>query len=673
MIIPLTFDVADDELEIFQQEVNEHLRAIEAGVLQLGEGADAETLPAVFRAAHTLKAVAGTVGHQPMVELTHTMETLFGAMREARLAPTPEVTDELLAAVDRLRALRDEVLGRQSSGLDVAPLLARLRERLADASEGRPPAPAGPAARRLAGRPLTPDQAARARSCRQDGLTLYEAGVWADAEAFAPAARLLQAVQTLAEAGPVISQHPTTDDLLADRHEGHLWLVVAAANGPADLEDRLGAVSELTEVQVQPYALDVAPPEFRGDTDKTVRISVERLDTLLDLVGEMVTDRTRLEQIVETQRTRYGKEEAFRALDETIGHLDYVIDQLQDEVMRARMLPIAQLFDRFPRLVHDLARAAGKEVHLVVAGETTELDRSIIEAIGDPLIHLLRNAVDHGLERPEARVAAGKPPAGTIRLTAEHAEGQIVITVQDDGPGIHPGRIRRAAVSRGLLSEEEAAHLTDDEAIALIFRPGLSTSEQVSDVSGRGVGLDVVRANVGRLGGSVLVESEMGQGTVFRVTLPLTLAIVQTMLVALRDDVYAIPLTGVVESLYLSDVTVHGVKGHPAIRWRDQVLPLLDLGQLFAKLKAQGPKPDSQVGKSAIVVVSWGRLQAGLVVNRIIGKQEIVVKPLGALIGTVPGLSGCTILGDGRIALIVDVPGLINAVTQARAQMAQST
>jgi two-component system chemotaxis sensor kinase CheA len=323
--------------------------------------------------------------------------------------------------------------------------------------------------------------------------------------------------------------------------------------------------------------------------------------------------------------------------------------------------------------VRDTARAGNKEVTLVIDGEATELDRSIIEAIRDPMVHLLRNAVDHGIERPEEREAAGKGPAGTLRVSAEHVEGQIVITVTDDGRGIDSGEIRQAAVTSGLITEEEATRLGDDEAVTLIFRPGLTTAEEVTDLSGRGVGLDVVRTNVGRIGGSVAVESEPGWGTTFRITLPLTLATVETMLVSLGDDTYAIPLTSIVESLYLEDVAISSIKGLPAIQWRERVLPLLDLSSFFGKETSESLPEELQDARRAIVVVTWGRLQAGLMVDRIIAKQEIVAKPLGSIIGNVPALSGCTILGDGSIALIVDVPSLINVTMQTRLRQGQNT
>jgi two-component system chemotaxis sensor kinase CheA len=334
--------------------------------------------------------------------------------------------------------------------------------------------------------------------------------------------------------------------------------------------------------------------------------------------------------------------------------------------MRARMLPIAHLFSKLPRLVRDVARTAGKQVELAIEGEATELDRSLIEVIGDPLIHLLRNAVDHGVELPEKRIAVGKPPTGRVRLTAAHVEGQILITVEDDGQGIDPEKVRRAAVKRGMLTEEEATQLSDADAVELIFRPNLSTAEQVTNVSGRGVGMDVVRSNVERLSGSVVVDSRIGQGTAFRVTLPLTLAIIQTMLVAVKTSVYAIPLAGIIDSLYLTDSMVHTVKESPTIRWRDSVLPLLDLRQVFDHSRML--KTAVTDAKPAIVTVAWGKLRAGLVVDKIIGNQEVVVKSLSPVIGKVPGLLGGAILGDGRIALIIDIPGLISTVLQARKQ-----
>ncbi|MBN1875191.1 MAG: chemotaxis protein CheA [Anaerolineae bacterium] len=735
----LVFELEDDELDLFLQDVNEHLQVMETGILALEQGGlkqagALERLNAIFRAAHTLKAVGATVGHHRMADLTHTMETLFDGMRKGTLTVNQAVVDDLLAAVDALKALRDEVVTREPSGMDVAPLIAWLNSFIEQAASDEsatmtkplpvkergetstelekggvkssllPTASVIPQNMQFSGmgpRQLTLEQVGHIQDYRETGYTILNVEVTVAPDAFAPTARLMQAVMAVMEEGEVVVQYPSQADLAAERHEGYLWLLLATQVDFEEIETLLAEISDIDEICVSPYRatreqveLESMMPEMYAERAEgkegrpalgieqtgaegiragqdTVRISVERLDTLMNLVGELVTDRTRMLQIQEMLRIQYNlgrnrqRDGVFGALDELSTHFERVVDQLQHEVMQARMLPIATLFQKFPRLVRDVARAADKQVNLVIRGETTELDRSIIEAVGDPLIHLLRNAVDHGIESPRERMSVGKPPTGTVRLMAAHEEGHIVVTVQDDGRGINRERVREVAVNRGMMTVAEAAQLDDSQVIALLFQPTMSTKEVVTGVSGRGVGLDVVRTNVKRLGGSVTVDSVQGKGTTFRITLPLTLAILQTMLVELGEDIYAIPLTGVIESLYLDDWVLNSVKRTPIIHWRNQVLPLLYLRQFFAHPRLAAPAQDT---KTAIVVVSWGRLRAGLIVDKLIGKQEIVVKSLSTVVGNIPGVSGCTILGDGRVALIVDIPGLINAVMRVRQQ-----
>ncbi len=524
---------------------------------------------------------------------------------------------------------------------------------------------------------LSPEDLKQVETHLEAGQAILEVHASVFAAAFAPAARLMQAMMALEDAGQVIAQKPTQSDLFNDDHDGRLWAVLATDMPDTAVIELMADVTDLGDIRVQPFEIaredqpaeskaikaGKAPAALATTTETTVRISVERLDSLMNLVGEMVTDRNRLTQIEETLHTKYGRSGVVGDLTDMTGHFGRVIDQLQEQVMRARMLPIGNLFQKFPRLVRDVSRAAGKELDLVISGEATELDRSVIEGIGDPLMHLLRNAADHGIELPQDRVAAGKPSTGTIHLTAEHVEGQIIITVADDGGGIDPDRVRQAAVKRGLLSDEAAAELDDNEAIHLVFMPNVSTAEKVTDISGRGVGMDVVRTNVEQLGGTVVVESELGKGTTFRLALPLTLAIMQSMLIALGSDVYAIPSTGITDSLYLADVTISTAKGSKVIQWRNSVLPLLDLRDYFAH-SHMAPVADGS--RRAIVTVSWGKLNLGLVVDRIIGQQEIVVKSLSSVIGNLAGLSGCAILGDGRVALIMDIPSLVNTAAQAR-------
>jgi two-component system chemotaxis sensor kinase CheA len=703
---PLVFDLTPDEVEIFLEDANDCLQAMESGILHLEQKHDPETLNSLFRATHTLKAVVGTVGHHQMAELTHTLETILDEMREARLTPTRTLVDKLLATVDVLKTLRDEIVNQQSSGVDVAPLLAQLDTLKSDGEDSEKT----PTTSSSGVRQLTPEQATQVAEMHQAGQTIVEIEVVTAAEAFAPAARLYQAAMALMEIGQIVAQQPILDDLTEG--DERLWLIVATLAESDDIEELLSDIDDLAECRVQPYPpegtsqLERAStptgdghgvergPDYSPDkpvssqSEGTVRISIERLDTLMNLVGELVTNRTRLVQIEDMLRVQYGKNGGdVSALGELIPHFSHVVDQLQEEVMRARMLPIASLFNKFPRLVRDVARAAGKQVNLVIEGEATELDRSVIEAIGDPLIHLLRNAVGHGIEIPEVRLTTGKPPTGTVRLTAASVEGQIVVTVADDGQGIDPDQIRQSAVKRGLFSESDGdiAQLTDEEVIDLIFRPNLSTATQVTETSGRGVGLDVVRTNIERLGGSVVVTSEIGCGTTFQLTLPLTLALVRTMLVIVRNTLYAIPVTSINGALYLAEAKLNTVKGKPALDWQGEVLPLLDLREIFARPhpstslrpraepveatsptgESSSPENGSEV-KPSVVLVSWGKHRVGLAVDRIIGQQEIVVKSLSPMIGHVPGLSGATILGDGRIALIVDIPGLINAALRTQ-------
>ncbi len=387
--------------------------------------------------------------------------------------------------------------------------------------------------------------------------------------------------------------------------------------------------------------------------DKTVRTSVERLDALMNLVGELITDRNRLYKIRDNLEVQMHNHDQISTLGDTVAHVSRITDQLQEEVMRIRMLPISNVFNKFPRLVRDLAQKAGKDIELTIRGEDTELDRSVIQEINDPLIHLLRNAVDHGIEPPEERVRQGKPARGNVILTARHEHGQIIITVEDDGKGISADRLRASAVTKGMLTEAEARALTDEKAIDLIFLSGVSTAREVTDISGRGVGMDIVRNNIERINGSMVVHTEPGKGTRFQIILPLTLAIVPTMLVKVGDIPIAIPLVMVIETTRVTPEEISTVRGIPVIRLRNHVLPLMNLKEVFNL-----GQHDKDQKYSYVVVVNSNKMQVGLIVDGLIGEEEVVVKSLGSFVGNVPGITSAAILGDGQVALIVDVAGL---------------
>jgi two-component system chemotaxis sensor kinase CheA len=364
----------------------------------------------------------------------------------------------------------------------------------------------------------------------------------------------------------------------------------------------------------------------------------------------LITDRNHLKQL-HSRLTRFNSN--YDQISETITHLAQITDQLQEEVMHIRMLPISSSFGKFPRMVRDMSQKVGKPIDLVIHGEETEMDRSMIEEINDPLIHLVRNSVDHGIESPEERLAAGKPERGTITLTARHEQGRIILTVEDDGGGIDGEKLRKSAVQKGLISAEEAASLTHEQSIDLMFMAGLSTAQKVTDISGRGVGLDIVNNNIQRVNGSIQVETQLGLGSQFKIVLPLTLAIVPALLVKVRQATFAIPLVMITETLRIEQLDIKYVYRKPVTMLRKKVLSLIHLSDIF-----NIPQSNEQRKYLFAVVVQSGKQRVGLIVDSLVGEEDVVVKPLGAFIGDIPGISSAAILSEGQVALIVDVFGL---------------
>ncbi|MDR7595613.1 MAG: chemotaxis protein CheA, partial [Armatimonadota bacterium] len=590
-----------------------------------------ELVAGLFRSAHTLKGSAGALGFQRMAELAHALEEVLEALRAGRGGDG--LADLLLECVDTLRALRQEV-SDGGERTDVQALVERLR--------------------------------AWKEGGAEDGLPV-DVRVRLREDCPMRAARALALLRVLREHAEVEQVAPPEEAIA----QGQLELEFTArvrAREPEALQELL-AGPEVESVRVMPAGearderwLDLGPqargklpddPELtRRASLRTVRVDVERLDRLMNLVGELVVDRIRFQQIAERLRRLDGANGLAQELAEAAGHLGRVASDLQAQVLKARMLPIEHLFSRFPRYVRDLAQRAGKRVEVVVEGQDTELDRSVIEQIGGPLMHLVRNAVDHGIEPPEERQRLGKPTAGRLRLAAVQEEEGILVLVEDDGRGIDTDRVREKAVGLGLLTAEAAARLSEEEAVELIFHPGLSTASQVTDVSGRGVGMDAVRAGVQALGGSVEVETQRGRGTRFTLRLPLTLAIVRALLVSCGGERYAIPLAGVQEIVEVPADRVHRLGSYRATVLRGNALPVVSVHEALGL-----PAPENP-GR-LLCVVTGGRRRVGLWVDRVLGEGEIVVKPLGSYLGQVDGVSGATILGDGRVALILDPSALV--------------
>ena len=402
-------------------------------------------------------------------------------------------------------------------------------------------------------------------------------------------------------------------------------------------------------------------PKRSGALSQTMRIDVERLDSLMNVIGELVVDRTRLVQVAKMLDSRYQGDDLLEALGKTTTHIAKVVDELQEDILKVRMLPIGTVFNSFPRMMRDLAQKMKKKLDFQIEGQETEIDRSVIEHIRDPVVHLLRNALDHGIETAQKRKSAGKPATARITLEAFHEQGHIVIAVEDDGGGIDPQSLRDAGVSKGLLPREAAARLSDAEAMDLIFLPGYSTAKETTNVSGRGVGMDIVKTNIEAINGFVVVSSRPGEGTTFTLRLPLTLATLQALLVTIGPTVYAIPLVHILETVSPDPAQVHIMGGRQVMRLRDSIIPLVRLSDAFGL--GDGVRDRDSV-KGYVVVVRSGERSLGLVVDGVRVQQEVVAKSLGAYIGDIKGLSGASVLGDGQVVLIVDVPSLVQAVTR---------
>lgn len=688
----MVFDISEDEIPIFLAEVDEHLQALDEILVQIENlDSESELLQTAFRAAHTLKGMSGMIGHQRMTNLTHAMETAFDGVRKHTLEVSTPLINLCLDAVDSLRVLREEVITGESSEIEVDGLIARFHEYLNSAGT---PASTAPAAAAIEPAPApAPVEPAPAAPAENQALRSVQVRAKIDPKSIASAARAFQLLMTLQNFGEVSDLHPPQEVIETAAPVAEFAAKVSTSESAAEIYSQLTQISEVAEVQVEGYVSAAAPaaqPEPqaekpakaaasaaaeeksngsapsaaaaapaaanqpRRNVDMTVRTSVERLDTLMNLVGELITDRNHLFQVRNHLEAEAAGNPEVESLNETVAHISRITDQLQEEVMSIRMLPIGNLFHKFPRMVRDLAQKTGKQIDVVLNGEDTELDRSMIEEINDPLIHLVRNSVDHGVETPEERVAAGKPPRGTITLNAWHEQGRIVLTVSDDGAGIDPENMRRSALKKGLITPEEAALLSDEQAIDLIFMPGFSTAKTITDISGRGVGMDIVHTNIQRVNGTIHIETQKGKGTSIQIVLPLTLAIVPTLLVKVCSSTFAIPLVMVTETLRLSKEEINTIRGKPVTLLRGSVLPLLDMADVFDLDYERQEK-----NWLFAVVVNSGKQRIGLVVDSFTGEEEVVVKSLGAFIGDLPGISSAAILGDGRIALIVDVPGLL--------------
>ena len=639
--------------ELFLTESQDNLSAINHALLELERAPAArEPVGALFRAVHTVKGMSATMGYTVVAELSHELETLLDLVRRGERDVTVALMDALFSAADMLeQAIELSVAGRENE-LDVTGTVTALRSAATTVSQAPP---AGDASGKRKKK-----RSAGSRATAPPPVTVV---VTQEPNTPLPGVRAYLVLERAKTLGTILATDPTLDALDGDAVAGRLTihLDTPASDDEIDRVIRSAgfvahvAVTRAREVSPVPAAASpngtaATTPMSGGRASELVaarqhrhiRIDLHRLDTLMNLIGELVITRGRLQQLATTINDP--------ALTEAVTQASRLVADLQDGIMTSRMVPVWQVFDRFPRVVRDAARALGKQVEFVVEGQEIELDRSLLDEIGDPIVHLLRNAIDHGLETPDERLEAGKSPTGRLTLVAARDRSAVVIRVTDDGKGIDRDRVLARAHEMG-LAERSRTELTDDELVRLIARPGFSTAKQVTDISGRGVGIDAVHTRVRALGGTVDMKSTKGQGTSVTVRLPVTLAIVRSLLAKVGDETYAIPMTHVNETVHLESNTIRHVKGREVLVLRDDVLPLLHLRDVVRLPRRDG-------GGGQVVVLEVADRRAGMVVDELTGQQEIVIKPFDAVKDGLSVFSGATILGDGVPALILDVSSL---------------
>ena len=671
--------------EEYVNESREHLEIMNKSLLDLEDDPhNMDLLNNVFRSAHTLKGSSATMGYTNVAELTHKMENVLDIMRNGELEATSDILDTLFKCFDILDLLIGGVEEGVECDVDVTELIDKLKELSGtepqqyvkaqpreeiDVEEGMEQVTT------IARFDISKIEGEAIQNAHDNGLGVFRVHVDLENTCNLKSIRTIMVLKELKSHATVITTVPD----IANLEKGHIDqgfdLLISTGEVPDELENKIAKMNEIESVNITPYSDDGAegqsavseqageevskadikkvkqtenkkPAKVETATTRNVqsiRVSIEKMDSLVNLVGELVINKIRLLDI----ERAYG----YKELDDTVATIDRLTTDLRDEVMQMRMVPVGQVFNRFPRMVRDLSKKKGKEINFQMKGSEIELDRTVLDEIGEPLVHLLRNSVDHGIEAPEERRNAGKDEKGTIELIARREKDHVVIQIIDDGYGIDPTKLRDKAVEKGLLTRTEADLLSDEDAQAIIFLPGLSTSEEITDTSGRGVGMDVVKTKIESLGGDVGLSSQLGVGTSVSLKLPLTMAIIQAMLVQVGGQTFAIPITNILEITYVPGDKVQKIGNDRITTLRGNVLPLKSLNRIIGVEEYENDE-------CTVVVMDKGTKLMGLVVDSVIGQQEVVIKSLDRLLQSVKGFAGATILGDGRVILILDITTL---------------
>jgi len=639
----------NEYLHLFLDETEENVDRLAVSLVALEKQPnDKPLINDVFRDAHTIKGSAGAMGFTQMATVAHHMESLLSLLRESKLNPTSQLFSALLSALDLLKVIKQDVYGTGSEGQhDLSAVIAALGAH----GQGKM-APAVPA----------PGHAAQGPEDVALPGKQYKVDVTLRIDTQMKGARVFILLQNLREFGTVTECSPSEEVLLSEGFDQRFSIILATDGHSDEILTRIMNDADVEDANISPLALitlaeaDVPSSEktvARGETRQhSVRVDVKKLELLMNLVGELVIERNRLANVTSHLERQNKDDENVRSMLAVSSQLGRITSDLQREIMKVRMVPIAQLFNSFPRLVRDLAQNLAKDIELTLEGTDTELDRTIVEEIRDPLIHLVRNSVDHGIELPRERSDKGKPLQGRIVLRASHEDNHVVIAVSDDGGGIDVERVTKKALSLGLLTQSDVATMNEGERQRLIMLPGLSTAGAVSDVSGRGVGMDIVRSHIEKVGGSIDIRSILGRGTEFVIRLPLTLAIFRALLVRANGHDYAVAIAAVTETRKLNPADLRFVQGQECLVLREQVVPVVPLYSLL------GMSPPEKRPQN-LVIASSGSTKVGLLVDRLLGEQEVVIKPLGPFFAKNRELAGATIMGDGRVVPILDVNGLL--------------
>ncbi|NHM29815.1 chemotaxis protein CheA [Neobacillus terrae] len=678
-------------LEVFIEESKEHLQSCNEHLLELEKNPGNLTIVnEIFRSAHTLKGMSATMGYEDLAKLTHQMENVLDGIRQSKIPVTPALLDVVFLAVDDLEAMVESISEGGDGKRDVTEAVRKLTLIEKGESPDEAAAKEEIASAAVAEVPLknTYDEfeITVIQQSMEHGFYPYEVGVTLREDCLLKAARVYMVFEAAEKLGEVIKANPPVEQLEEEQFDTSFTITLVSKEDRSLIEKAIMNVSEVVKAEAlkissdalrtpkeqepkQPanndirekvQTLDAPASEIEEQSDnketnrvkqgnsanKTIRVNIERLDILMNLFEELVIDRGRLEQI--------SRELDNPALNETVERMSRISGDLQNIILNMRMVPVETVFNRFPRMVRQLAKDLNKKIDLEIIGAETELDRTVIDEIGDPLVHLLRNALDHGVETPDIRKANGKAETGTIRLKAFHSGNHVFIEIEDNGAGISRDKVLNKAIKNGIINDNAASALTDKQVYELIFASGFSTADKISDISGRGVGLDVVKNTIESLGGSVTIDSELGKGSIFSIQLPLTLSIISVMLVEIQEEKYAVPLSSIIETAIVRIDEILNAHNQKVIDFRGKVVPLLFLKDLF-----EVPSVKENDAFYSVVIVRKGDKMAGLVVDSFIGQQEVVLKSLGNYLSGAFAISGATILGDGEVALIVDCNALI--------------